>query len=417
MRKELMPFLLLIYAISSTACANLVGLGYDDGQPDDGVWIDDLRGHAVVFTPPCDNWTLSEVAILGKLAPQPKSDMFVVEVWDRNLSLLSKSVDRPESYFGKNFTWSEVDILDVKVSGSFLVSFYEFAGVYLGADIGPASGRSVLTARNPNRIISWDVQNHSYNETNWMIRALGSSPAPAVSLKVFAEKASRGSPAKVQAMVTDPDDNLKNATFYIVDNKTREIVWSEMKDLKGSSAEAQFSWPGTMFQIAVDGKAEGPVFAVNNIGIPENMSDLLARSAPCILELEKNATVSALAYFGQDGKLNALIDNYGFTHYLSQEAVNRTKPGTDYMNYIKNNITIIKDTSKIGFFKEKVPSGPQDQGAAIIGPIALSGPLFNYGIKLKEAGAGAGDYIAVVEAGDFGLNAVAAVGDKAIKVM
>ncbi len=55
-----------------------------------------------------------------------------------------------------------------------------------------------------------------------------------------------------------------------------------------------------MFQIAADGKAVGPVYAVNAAGIAENLSDLLAYSAPAVLELKKNSTGSVMAYFGSN---------------------------------------------------------------------------------------------------------------------
>ena len=224
---------------------------------------------------------------------------------------------------------------DVKVSGSFIVSFYEFAGVYVGADNSSASGRSILTARNPNRILAWDVQNRSYNDTNWMIHALGYSPVPSISLKVITELASQTSPAKIQLKANDADGKLKSATLYIVDNKTKEIVWSEVKALKGNSADVQFSWPGTMFQISADGLNAGPVLATNTQGIPENMSNLLAYSAPVIFDLEKNLTTSAMAYFGEDGKFNALLDTNGGAHYLSQDLLNITMPGSDYAQYAR----------------------------------------------------------------------------------
>jgi len=413
----LLALLLSVLVTSNALGADLVSLAYDDGSAEDGVWIDDLRGHAVVFEAPCDNWTLSELAIFGRLAPTAKSDNFVVEVWDGNLSLLSKSMDRSKSFFGDNFTWSVVDIPDIKVSGSFIVSFYEFAGVYMGADIGLASGRSILTARTPNRILPWDVQNRSYNETNWMIRALGYSPAPSIRLEILSDKASQNSPAKVLVKANDADSNLKSATLYIVDNKTGEIVWSEVKALKGGSADVQFSWPGTMFQISADGLNAGPVFAVNTLEILENLSSLLAYSAPAILDLEKNLTISATAYFGEDGKFNALLDTYGGAQYLSQDVVNRTRPGIDYAQYAKNNISLIKDKSGIGFLKMKIPSNPQEASTAMIGPVMLSGsPLRSYGLSLQKAKVGMGEYVMLVEVQDAAYNTVSKVGEKTIKV-
>jgi hypothetical protein len=418
MARVLLFILIGMLMAAGIVSAGLVRLGYDDGSAEDAVWMDDLRGHAVVFDAPCDNWTLSEVEVLGKLAPERESEMMVVEVWDRNLSLLSKTVDRSKSFFGENFTWSVIDLPDVKVSGSFIVSFYEFAGVYTAADTNLSSGRSILTARNPNRILSWDVENLTYNQTNWMIRALGSSPAPNIRMQVLSDKASQSTPAKVRVLADDPDGNLKSAILSIVDNKTTEIVWTEVKEMTGSSAEAQFSWPGTMLQIAADGISEGPILAVKGMGIPENLSDLLDLSAPSILELETNVTVSAMAYFGKDGKLNALIGLDGFTHYLSQDAVNRTSPGVNYQDFLRNNTTIIKGKSRIAFLKESVPSGLQNQSMAMIGPITISDePLLNIGLDLKQVSAGAGDYLAVVQVSDSGLNTVSSVGEKPIKVV
>jgi len=72
----------------------MVSLTYDDGNVDDAVWIDEHRGHSVVFTAPTDNWSLAQVAILGKLVAPSKSEMFVIEVWDQNLSLLGKVTDK-----------------------------------------------------------------------------------------------------------------------------------------------------------------------------------------------------------------------------------------------------------------------------------------------------------------------------------
>lgn len=414
----LLLLLLIISAVSSTACSSLVTLGYDDGQADDGVWIDDMRGHAVVFTAPCDNWTLSEVAIYGGLAPEPKSEMFAVEVWDSNHSLLSKVTDRSRSFFSDNLTWAEVDMPDVKVSGSFIVSFYEFAGVYVGADMSIPYGRSAITARSPNRILPWDVQNHSWNETNWMIRAAGYSPAPAMSIKVLSEKASQSIPARIDVEAQDADGNLKSAALNIVDNKTGEVVWSEVKELKGGSGEAQFSWPGTMSQITVDGKAEGPVYAVNAAGIAENLSDLLAYSAPAVLELKKNSTGSVMAYFGSDGRLNALIDTYGGVHYLSEDVLNRTNPDIDYVQYAKNNITIIENTSKIWLLNVGIPSSAEDSGTTMIGPVVLSGsPVQSYGLKLQQAKVGTGEYVVLVEVQDSAFNAAREVGEKTIKAI
>ena len=418
MSKTGIMILMAVLMAVNFVSAGTVSLENDDGSAEDAVWIDEQRGHAVVFTAPADNWSLNQVAIFGKLIPESKSEMFVVEVWDRNLSLLSKTTDKASAYFGENLTWSQVDLPQIRVSDDFLIAFFEFGGVWQGVDTSPSTGRSVLVARNPNRILNWSIQNHTQNQSNWMIRAVGQSPQPDFTLKVLSDTASEKSPAKIQVEATDPDGNLKGATLYIVDNKTREIVWSGAEILLGSSDEADFSWPGSMFMISEKGLDDGPVFAAYNIEVPENVSSLLAYSAPCILELKQNMTFPARAYFGADGSFNALIDPYGVAHYLSQDLLNVTKPGTDYAQFIKNNITLIKDTSKIAFINMMVPVRPEEQTSRIIGPIVLSGsPSSNYDLKLLQSDAGMGEYTVIVKVEDGALNEISKIGDKEIKVL
>jgi hypothetical protein len=409
-------WIMVLITILTANCvsAGMVSLTYDDGNVDDAVWIDEQRGHGVVFTAPTDNWSLAQVAIFGKLVAPSKSEMFVIEVWDQNLSLLYKNTDKASAYFGDNLTWSLVDLPDVKVSGDFLIAFFEFAGVWQGVDTSPSSGRSILAARNPNRILNWSVQNRTQNQTNWMIRAVGHSPEPDITISVLSDTASEKSPAKIKAKATDPDGNLKSATEYVVDNKTREIVWSEVVEMTGSSAEAEFSWPAVAFRISANDQDEGVIFAINNLGVMANLSRLLAYSAPCILELDKNVNFTAEAYFGEDGQFNALIDSYGFTHYLSQDILNITKPGIDYG---KVNTTIIKDTSTIGFINMMVPARQDEPASKIIGPIVLSGsPSSHYALKLLRSNAGMGEYIAIVKVEDQAFNVLSDIGDKAIKV-
>ncbi|MDQ1262212.1 MAG: hypothetical protein QG575_1393 [Euryarchaeota archaeon] len=397
--------------------AGMVSLTYDDGGVEDAAWIDEHRGHGVVFTAPTDNWSLSQVAILGKLVAPSESEMFVIEVWDQNLSLLYKITDKASAYFDDNLTWSLVDLPDVRVSGDFLIAFFEFAGVWQGVDTSPSSGRSVLVSRNPNRILNWSVQNSTQNQTNWMIQAVGHSPEPNLTIAVISDAASVKSPSKIKVMATDPDGNLKSATQYVVDNKTREIVWARVVEMTGSSAEVEFSWPAAMFRISANGQDEGALFAINNPGVVANLSSLLTYSAPCIIELNKSVNFTAEAYFGEDGQLNALIDSYGFSHYLSQDVLNITDPGKDYEKYAKDNITIIKGTSKIGFINMKVPARQDEPASEITGPIVFSSsPSSHYDLRLLRSNAGMGEYMAVVKVEDQAFNALSNIAGKTIKV-
>jgi hypothetical protein len=98
--------------------------------------------------------------------------------------------------------------------------------------------------------------------------------------------------------------------------------------------------------------------------------------------------------------------------------LNVTKPGTDYAQFIKNNITLIKDVSKIAFINMMVPIRPEEQTSRIIGPIELSGsPSSNYDLKLLQSDAGIGEYAAIVKVEDGALNEISKIGDKKIKVL
>lgn len=413
-RQYLISALLLIFIAEGVLGQNLVSLYYDDGEADDGLWIDDLRGHSVLCTAPCDDWTLSSIAVYGKRTLDPKSDIFVVEVWDENLTLLSKSTDRSASFFGGELEWALVDIPDVEVSRNFLVNFYEFAGVYVGVDQGIGSGRSLITARNPNRVLEWSLTPQQQNQTNWMIRALGYSPDPQNSVNVSSAVAGGENPAIIELKAEDPDGNLKDAVLYIINNESQEMVWSEVKPLEGSEAETQFSWFGKVYQISNSSFSISPVFATNNAEIPENISSYLAYSVPCDLQLEPGtSSISAIAYFGNDGKLNALIDVLGRGHYFSKDVLNVIAPDIDYMDYMRNNITLSEGESSIVVYK--MAFGPEGQFLVSHPPIALSkSVLFNYGIMLDIAEADSGEYLAVVMVDDWAYNSIGAIGNRNI---
>ncbi|TRZ67906.1 MAG: hypothetical protein D4Q77_02330 [Methanothrix sp.] len=410
--------LLPLMTCQAALCDSFVTLAYDDGEAEDGLWIDDMRGHSVLFTAPCDNWTFSGVAVYGKLSPESRSDIFVLEVWDEDLNLVSKVTDRAVSFFGDEFDWALVDIPDVEVSGDFFVSFYEFAGVYVGMDLDSGPGMSLIAARNPNRILEWDVEAHRENQTNWMIRAAGYSPAPDVDLSVLSGNASRDRPAVVDLKIRDPDRNLKSALLYVVNNGSREVVWSDIRGLDGGDAEVRFSWPGTIFQVSDDRSSTAPVLAVDTAGLPENVSSYLARYATCALQLrEGDPLITAFAYFGDDGKFNALTDVLGRVHYQSRAVLNMTSHDVDYMDYIANNITLQKDDSMMAFYRVVVPSGTQEPYQMYHQPFLLSrSPLFNYRLELEELDADQGAYLAIVEVEDWAYNVVRVEGTSRVEV-
>ncbi len=416
LRGCLITALFLVLISDGVLGQNLVSLYYDDGEADDGLWMDDLRGHSVLYTAPCDDWTLASIAIYGKRTLDPKSDVFVIEVWDENLTLLSRTTDRPASFFSGEFGWALVDIPDVKVSRNFFVNFYEFAGVYVGIDQGIVSGRSIITARNPNRILEWSLAPQQQNQTNWMIRALGYSPDPQISIDVSSAIASSENPATIELRAGDPDGNLKDAVIYIISNESQEVVWSEVKPLEGFESETQFSWPGKVRQISNSSFSVSPVLATNNVELPENISSYLAYSVPCDLQLEPGtSSISAIAYFGSGGKLNALIDVLGRDHYLSKDVLNVISPDIDYMNYVGKNITLSEGDSSIVFYK--MAFGPEGQVLVPHPTIALSkSALFNFGLILDSEDVDSGEYLALAVVDDWALNSKGVLGDQLIVV-
>jgi hypothetical protein len=412
--------ILFVFACTSALCESTVTLRLDDGTAENGFRVGDGRGHTVIFEAPSGDWTLSAVEIFGKLEPEEASEIFVLEIWDEDLNAISKVADRADSFFGEEFGWAVVDVPDVLVSGLFLVSLYEFGGIYVGTDIGPATNRSLFSARNPNRILAWDLERYRQNETEWMIGAVGFSPPPEVAgLVVLSEVASQKSPATIEVVARDPDQNLKRATLYLAENDSREVVWSAVRDIEGGEATIQFTWPGTFYQVSSTDSTVSPVLASEVVGVSERFQPLLARSSPCVLLLDYgNSMVSAYAYFGEDGKLNGLIDQSGQVHYVSRDVLNSTAPDVDYVGYLAGNVTAVKDESAIVFYNMSAPSDSWTLSTGYHQPIVLSrSPLFNYRISLEEMEAKAGDYVPIVVVEDRAYNAVWFILSEDVKVV
>jgi hypothetical protein len=412
-------WILLAFGSSSATGERSVTLYLDDGTAENGFLMGGGLGHSVLFEAPSGDWNLSSVAVYGKLEPESDSDIFVLEIWDDELNAISKVTDRADAFFGEELGWAVVDVPDVRASGLFVVSLYEFGGIYVGTDIGPATNRSFISARNPNRILAWNLGAYQQNETEWMIRATGSSPPPeVVDLLIHSEVASTDCPATIEVEVRDPDHNLKSATLYVVDNDSREVVWSEARQVEGGEAQVAFSWPGTSYMVRGPDGTVYPVLTSEVVEVSEKFRPLLARSSPCALLLDSGESmVSAYAYFGDDGDLNGLIDLSGQVHYVSRDVLNVTAPGVDYMEYLVDNVTAIKDETAAVFYNVSAPAGGM-LSSSYHQPMVLSrSPLFNYRISLEEVEAKAGDYVLIAVVEDQAYNAVWFSGSAGVEVV
>ncbi|UEC43532.1 MAG: hypothetical protein METHAR1v1_1480001 [Methanothrix sp.] len=407
--RPLLALIVLLLAPEGALADGMVTLRFDDGTAENGFRMGGGLGHAVLFEAPSDEWTLSAVAVFGKLEPNRTSEIFVLEIWDETLNAVTKVTDRADTYFGDEFGWALVDIPDVRVSGFFLVSIYEFGGVYVGTDIGPSTGRSFITARNPNRILAWDLEPYHQNETEWMIRAVGSSPAPeVVSLKVLSEAAGKERPATIEVDLKDGDGNLKRATLFIAEKRSREVVWSAEEEIEGAEAMARFSWPGTYYRVSGPDGRIYPVLTGEVAGVPEELRPLLSRSAPCLLLLNfGESRAASYAYFGEDGRLHALIDRAGNVHFASREVLNVTAPQADYMAFLTKNVTASRGETAVAFYRMEAPIDSSILSTGYHEPIVLTrSPLFNYRVVLEEVEAKAGDYFPIVMVEDGAYNAV-----------
>ena len=402
--RYLVIFLLL--AGQTTLCENLVSMAYDDDGMEDAVWMNHPVGHSVLFTPPCDNWTLCGIEVYGKRVQYPSSDTFWIEILDENFNLISKSDGKISTFPEEEFQWTFVDVADVNVSREFFVNFYEFGGVYVGLDLSAGSDRSSITSHESHGPIEWAFPEYDQTWADWMIRAVGHSPNPLAYLNIPASIVSLDNPAIIGVNVSDPDGNLKSVTLYVVNNESGDVVWSDLETVGGFDEEVQFTWSGKMCEISNGQISIAPVFVNENV-----LGDYpyyLNRSAFCFLQLVPDGKkIPAFAYFGLDGSFNALIDDSRCNHYLSRDLLNILCPDVDYMEYNKNNITLVRDKSCINFYKMKITSKSHELHLVSLPPIVLSSsPLFNYRLKLKNSMAKPGDYRLMIEIEDHAYNVI-----------
>jgi len=391
-----------VFLISLLCCQGLAAdktalLRYDDGVPEDGMWIDSSKGHGVLFTTPASNWTLSKVAISGMLNPDSDQDLFVLEIWDENLNLLYNKADNPKSYFGDELAWAEIDVPDVTLSGNFFICIFEFSSVYVGADLSNvSSGRSVVVSRNPNKIDSWDLS-YPRNETDWSILALGHSAAPAVDLKLRSTEVA----VIVEAIITDPDGDLAGTSVQIVDNENLNVLWSKQMLIEGETENLTFTWPLETFQVGNGTDTLEPIFASNTVGVSPNIEPYMVYIAPCLVKLEpESQNIEAAAYFGEDGEFHALIDTEGVMHYMSRELFEIAQPQKSYGDYMKNNLTLTEGVSALSFFNFNL-----NKGLTAYPPMVLTrSPVQHYKLRLNNVAVSSSAYIIELYIEDSGGN-------------
>jgi len=214
--------------------------------------------------------------------------------------------------------------------------------------------------------------------------------------------------------MTDEDQNLKSATVYLIDNTTNEVAWSETKPIDGGDAKAQFLWAASDRAVSNGTSEIGPVLALNNLGLPANMSAYLTYSARCLLE-ENGTEILAVTFFGEDGRINSIVDMNGFYHYISPMLLKIIDPSKSYSDYQRDNLTLEEGRDRLSFYKMIVVSG--EPTLEVLPPLTISkSPQFNLGIKLDKANAKPGEYQLMVEVEDEGWNVMRGVWKEVVAV-
>lgn len=393
--RRVLIFSIFFVYFSGTTLGSLVSISYDDGVPEDGFWLDGSLGHAVAFAPPADSWTLSKVAVCGMLNPKSEGETFVLEIWNEDLNLLYGRADVSRSYFGEEMKWAEIDVPDLQVSGVFFVCLFEFSSIYVGADLGEAASlSSQIVSRSPNKVDVWNLQSPQ-NETDWMIAAVGYSPAPRAEL--------RSSPTEggllAEVAMADEDGNLAQATIYIVVGD--EVVWSEKRQVEGSKANITLEWPRRTFAVTNGTVVLSPVFMTKTTdGVSEEKATYMIYSAPCVLNISADGTSSAaIAHFGQDGEFHALVDIFGFAHYISSELFDLAEPSGSYGRYTRENMSLQEGELSLIFFSLNLDEGGETMVAHQ--PLVLErSPIHHYGLSLREVEARPGEHKIYVDVED-----------------
>ncbi len=138
-------------------------------------------GTGVKFTAPKAGWKLRGVQVLGwsgynnttKLFP-PDRD-FLIEIRDKDLNLLYRTVDTQNVYFASSRApvMSIIEIPALPVTGDFYIFFYGRDGMIIGMEPN-GSGNSYLLIQGQLAPAEFKETNtNATMKVNWIIRAVG----------------------------------------------------------------------------------------------------------------------------------------------------------------------------------------------------------------------------------------------------
>jgi len=139
-------------------------------------------GEAVKFTAPKPGWKLKGVQVVGwsgfnnttKTFPADRN--ILVEVRDKDLSLLYKFADTQNNYFmaSNGPLYNTIEVPSIPVTGDFYVVFYDRGAMVIGREDYAGTGNSFFFRNGQLEPAEFTVR--KTNETmnvNWLIRAVG----------------------------------------------------------------------------------------------------------------------------------------------------------------------------------------------------------------------------------------------------
>jgi len=139
-------------------------------------------GEAVKFTAPKSGWKLKQIQVLGwngfneTSRTVPASGNFLIEIRDKDLSLLYRLADTQNAYFTNPMPiLRTIDIPAIALTGDFYIIFYDRSTMRIGVELENGTGNSYQYNDLNSQLIPADfkIENNATAKVNWVIRAVG----------------------------------------------------------------------------------------------------------------------------------------------------------------------------------------------------------------------------------------------------
>ncbi len=223
--------------------------------------------------------------------------------------------------------------------------------------------------------------------------ALAEGQGPKITFNASWEKDN----LSVNARITDAEE-LASATLYVLEEKSRDVIWTEHRIVQGREANLSFLWPKEFWRISNGTYFLEPALVVNTIDLPPEEAPYMVYSVPCQMMLSPGeGETTALAYFDREGQFHTLRDLSGKEYYRSREFLRSVSPKIPYGRYVKTNVTLIVGQTALRFFWLNL-----GQGLSAFPALVLDrSPIQHYTLTIERRAADDGPFVVEVEAEDL----------------